>query len=77
MSKTVSTISELIDQWPTIADFAVAIGCGYEAARKMRRRESIAPKHWHRIVDAAATQGVEGISLSWLAAKAVCLEAAE
>ncbi|MBB4005829.1 hypothetical protein [Allorhizobium taibaishanense] len=77
MSKTVSTISELIDQWPTIADFASAVGCGYEAARQMRRRGSIAPKHWARVVDASAAQGIEEISFAWLAKHAVGLEAVE
>jgi hypothetical protein len=59
---TPQTISALIDAWPTITEFAAEVGCGYEAARQMRRRESIAPEHWERVIDAAGKRGIEGDS---------------
>lgn len=59
-------ISDLISRWPTIAAFAAAVGCGYEAARKMRDRESIAPEHWQRVIAAAAAHQVPGVTLEWL-----------
>lgn len=61
-----SSISDLIAKWPAIGDFADAIGCGYEAARKMRDRESIAPDHWERVIAAAANKGIEGVTYEWL-----------
>ncbi|PHP66530.1 hypothetical protein CSC94_12620 [Zhengella mangrovi] len=60
-------IEDLISKWPSIGDFASAIGCGYEAARQMRMRNSIAPKHWTNVVSACAENGVDGVSLEWLA----------
>lgn len=62
-----SSISDLVAQWDTIGDFAVAVGCGYEAARQMRRRESIAPEHWAAVISAAETKGVPGVTYEWLA----------
>jgi hypothetical protein len=67
MEQTPTTISDLIAKWDTIGDFAVDVGCGYEAARQMRRRESIAPEHWGRVVDASKKRGVSGVSFEWLA----------
>ncbi len=64
---TPQTIPELFSQWGTIAEFAADIGCGYEAARQMRRRESIDPKHWSSVVAAARKRGINGVSLQWLA----------
>lgn len=62
------TIDELINQWPTIGDFATAIGCGYEAARQMRLRNSIAPKHWQNVIEASSKLGIDGVTYEWLAA---------
>lgn len=65
------TISDLISKWPTIADFASEVGIGYEAARQMRRRESIAPEHWVRVISACHDKGIPGVTLEWLAAQRV------
>lgn len=62
-----ASISALIDNWKTIADFAADVGCGYEAARQMRRRESIAPEHWAKVIAVSAAKGVEGVTYEWLA----------
>ncbi|NTF54388.1 hypothetical protein G6L12_05700 [Agrobacterium rhizogenes] len=67
MSKIPASISALIDEWPTITEFAAEVGCGYEAARQMRRRQSIAPEHWANVVAAAKVKEIEGITLEWLA----------
>jgi len=69
MSDAPTSISDLISRWPTIGEYAAAVGCGYEAARKMRDRESIAPEHWPAVVAAAARCGVAGVTLDWLAAR--------
>lgn len=66
MSNAPASISGLIDHWPTIGEFAAEVGCGYEAARQMRRRESIAPEHWQNVIAAAERRGINGVSLGWL-----------
>lgn len=67
MDKTPTSISDLIDRWKTIGDFAHAIGCGYEAARQMRNRESIAPDHWASVVREAEKMEISGVTYEWLA----------
>lgn len=67
MANTPTSISDLIEQWPTIGEFAADIGCGYEAARQMRMRQSIAPEHWQKVVSAASSRGVEGVTFEWIA----------
>ncbi|CAN7662451.1 hypothetical protein [Mesorhizobium sp. LjNodule214] len=62
-----TSISGLIDRWPAITDFADEVGCGYEAARQMRRRQSIAPQHWAQVVAASRRRGIAGVSYEWLA----------
>lgn len=64
-----ASIPALIDQWPTIGEFALAVGCGYEAARQMRRRGKIAPEHWGNVVAACMQRNIEGVTLEWLAQK--------
>lgn len=65
--KAPSSIDELISRWPSIGAFADEIGCGYEAARQMRMRGSIAPKHWPNVVQASENRGVTGVTYEWLA----------
>lgn len=67
MIEAPSSISDLIARWKTIAAFAADVGCGYEAARKMRDRQSIAPEHWRAVVTACQIRGIEGVTLDWLA----------
>lgn len=74
---TPKSISELIAEWPTIGDFALEVGCGYEAARQMRRRESIAPEHWHRVIEVSRKRGLQGVTLDWLAKQRIQTRAAE
>lgn len=74
LPKTVSalpaSISGLIDCWGSIGAFAADIGCGYEAARQMRRRGRIAPQHWPHVVAASRRLGIAGVSYEWLAGRA-------
>ena len=67
MTDDPTTVSALISAWPTIGEFAADIGCGYEAARQMRRRERIAPSHWPQVIAAAKMRGVDVITVEWLA----------
>lgn len=71
MNDTPASIPDLISRWATIKAFAADVGCGYEAARKMSDRQSIAPEHWAAVVRAAKGKGLKGVSLEWLAAQRV------
>lgn len=69
MNTTPTSISDLISRWPTIVEFALSVGCGYEAARKMRERQSIAPEHWDQVIRACKQRRVRGVSYRWLSAQ--------
>lgn len=69
MDSMPTSIPDLVSRWETIGAFAGAIGCGYEAARKMRDRQSIAPEHWSAVIEAARAKGIPGVTLEWLAAQ--------
>lgn len=60
------SIKELISRWPTVAEFAADLGCAYQAARKMKDRQSISPSHWPRIIDLCADKGIPGVNWEWL-----------
>lgn len=69
MSTIPTSISDLIDKWETIGDFATDVGCGYEAARQMRLRDSISPRHFDGVIAAAARKGLRGVDWKWLSAR--------
>jgi hypothetical protein len=71
MSKAPTSISELISRWETIGKYADDVGCGYEAARQQRRRESIAPEHWANVIAASERKGIPGVTMEWLASQRV------
>lgn len=48
--------SDLIRQWG-IAEFAGAIGIGYDLAASMARRNSIPPAHWPAVIAASVKRG--------------------
>ncbi|WP_292120813.1 hypothetical protein [Mesorhizobium sp.] len=62
-----TSVSGLIGRWQSIGAFAADVGCGYEAARQMRRRGRIAPQHWPHVVAASRRLGIAGASYEWLA----------
>ncbi|MBN9551734.1 MAG: hypothetical protein J0H31_23450 [Alphaproteobacteria bacterium] len=66
-----TNISGLIDRWGSIGAFAADVGCGYEAARQMRRRGRIAPQHWPHVVAASRRLGIAGVNYEWLAGRAM------
>lgn len=51
------TYRELIDQWPTLVEYASDVGVGYEAAKQQRRRNAIKHAYWEPIVQAAKRRG--------------------
>lgn len=58
---------DVIDAWPSVAEFATDIGIAYERAKGMRRRNSITFDCAHAVVLAAAARGIEGVSHELLA----------
>jgi hypothetical protein len=70
------THSDIINLWPSLGEFASDLGVKYGTAKAMRRRNSIPPEHWCRIVAKADERGLTDVSLESLA-HAVSLEAAE
>lgn len=66
-----TSISDLISKFGTIGKYADEVGCGYEAARQQRRRESIAPEHWANVIAAAERNGIPGVTMEWLASQRV------
>lgn len=71
-----TSISGLIDRWVSIGAFAADVGCGYEAARQMRRRGRIAPQHWPHVLAASRRLGIAGVSYEWLAGRAAATQRA-
>lgn len=65
MRKETST-KDLINNWKTIREFSDDVGCGYEAARKMRDRNSIAPEHWNNVLMASKSKGLNWVTVDWL-----------
>lgn len=59
--------SELIKKWPSLASFAEDVGVGYEAAKAMRRRNSVPGAYWMRMVSAATRREISGVTLEALA----------
>ncbi len=62
MTEAPKTIEALFDAFGTIVNFSESVGCGYEAARQMRRRNSIPVKFWPAVVRASIAVDIEGVS---------------
>ncbi|OJU37177.1 MAG: hypothetical protein BGN94_08175 [Rhizobiales bacterium 68-8] len=62
------THSDLINLWPTLADFAADIGVEYGTAKAMRRRSSVPSEYWLSMVRSADGRGIAGVTLEALAA---------
>lgn len=54
---TPNSFAELIEQWPSVADFARETDQPYERAKQWRARDSIPPEHWPQVILAAAGRG--------------------
>ena len=51
-------VSDIIDKWPSTADFAEDCGVEWMAAHQWRRRNRIPPEHWPALVKSAKRRGV-------------------
>lgn len=61
------TNRDVIDSWPSHAEFEQAAKCGAGGAAKLKHRNSIPSKYWLGIVEGAVEQGIEGVTLKLLA----------
>ncbi|HAU29826.1 MAG TPA: hypothetical protein DCW68_06950 [Rhodospirillaceae bacterium] len=61
------TYSEIINKWPSIADFAVDVDVYVGLAAVWKHRNSIPPRYWQAIVSAASARGIEGVSIELFA----------
>lgn len=61
------THSDIIDQWPSLAEFARDLSVPYGTAKAMRRRGSIPAQHWSATVAAASKRSIKGVGLEQLA----------
>lgn len=71
--------ADLINLWPSLAEFADDLGVPYVTAKAMRRRSSVPASHWMRMVAVASEKGFSGVTLEALAlhASQKTVEAAE
>ena len=60
------THADIIEAWPSVADFSRDIGVKYQTARFMKVRNSIHPRYWRRVVQAAKDRGIRGVSMEKL-----------
>lgn len=65
-----NSFSDAINRLPSLRAFADDIGVDYVTAQAMRNRDSISDRHWLRVVAAASSRGLDGVTLEFLAALA-------
>lgn len=58
---------EIIDKWPSIADFAEDLDINSMHARALKYRNSLPPKYWLRVEEGARKRGIGGIDIKALA----------
>lgn len=56
------TFSEVIDKWPSDADFGADIGVDTNHVRVMRSRDSIPSNYWMEVVDSANRRKIDGVT---------------
>ena len=53
------TFAEILSVYSRTRDLADDLDVGYQTARKMIERESVAAPHWNRLIDGLKVRGVE------------------
>lgn len=69
-----TTFAELIDRWPTVADFARETNHPYERAKRWRALNNIKPKYWPEVKTAAWARGWGWVDDAMLARLALAVE---
>lgn len=62
-----SSFSELIARWPNVSKFAEDIKAPYQTAAAMKRRDSIDPNYWPKLIETARARGIKGVTWERLA----------
>lgn len=60
--------ADIINKWPSLAEFADDLEIAYGTAKAMRRRGSIPPVYWSTAVIKASERSIEGVTLEALTA---------
>lgn len=71
-----ATFAELIDRWPTMADFSRETKQPYERVKRWRALNNVKPKYWPEIKAAAWARGWGWCDDALLARMALAAEAA-
>ncbi|HKY71633.1 MAG TPA: hypothetical protein VJL88_06915 [Nitrospira sp.] len=58
---------DMINEWPSLAEFAEDIGVSYGTAKAMRRRGSVPSEYWVVMVSKAAEREIAGVTFAALA----------
>lgn len=66
MSDKPASFRAIIDLWPTRKVFAQDLKVGESAAKLMYFRDNIHSSHWQRLIEAAKTRRLKGITLDLL-----------
>lgn len=62
-----NSVPELIDAFGGSTDFARALDLAWPStASEMKRNGSIHPRHWPKVIEAAAERGIEGVTAEFL-----------
>lgn len=57
----VNSFAELIDRWPSKAEFGSDIGVVVQQAYNMHARNSIPVDYWSKAIAAAKVRGIDGV----------------
>lgn len=59
--------TDLIDRWPSLAQFGRDTGIHYESVRFYKRNGAIPYWFWTAVIDAAKRRGIKGVTYESLA----------
>lgn len=68
---------DIINHWSSIADFANALNCKYQTARKMNERNSVAPKYWEKLSAISDDKNIYGVNFELFSSFCKAQEPAE
>ena len=66
MSTKITSFRDLMDLWPSTAEFALDLGVRKNTAEVMRFRNSVDPTYWGRIVEGAKRRRIRNVKLELL-----------
>ena len=60
------SVKHLLRLWPSLAECAADIPCGYEAVKQWSNRQSIPVRYWPDVIASAERRGIAGIDADLL-----------